>query len=88
MPSAIPAAAAGQLPPARMIDPRGHRFGATVSAILLIIAFLAGAAWLVPVVLVSIGLSAAFGLKYSVYSVIWRRIATVAGLGRAEPEHE
>ena len=36
MPSAIPSGATDQLPPARMIDPRGHRFGAGVSAILLI----------------------------------------------------
>ena len=38
MPNAVPAAAAAALPPARMIDPRGHRFGAGVSAVLLIIA--------------------------------------------------
>ena len=36
MPSAIPDAAAAHLPPARMIDPRGHRFGAGISAIILI----------------------------------------------------
>ena len=30
MPNAIPAGATDQLPPARMIDPRGHRFGAGV----------------------------------------------------------
>ena len=33
MPSAIPDEAAAHLPPARMIDPRGHRFGAGVSAV-------------------------------------------------------
>ncbi len=33
MPSAIPADAAARLPKARMIDPRGHRFGAGVSAV-------------------------------------------------------
>ena len=37
MPTAIPAAAAAQLPPARMIDPRGHRFGAGVSAVALLL---------------------------------------------------
>ena len=51
MPAAIPAGAAAHLPPARMIDPRGHRFGAGVSAILLGIAFVTGTPWLVALVL-------------------------------------
>ena len=92
MPSAVNADAnarlAATLPKARMIDPRGHRFGAGVSAILLIVAFLTGTPWLVAVVLLSIGVSAAFGLRYSIYGAIWRRIVKVAGLGPTEPEHE
>ena len=55
MPSAVPAEAAARLPKARMIDPRGHRFGAGVSAILLIVAFLTGTPWLVALVFLSIG---------------------------------
>ena len=86
--SAIPTAAAAHLPPARMIDPRGHRFGAGISAIVLILAAVTGATWLVAVVLLSIGVSAAFGLRYSIYGVAWRRIVAVAGLGTVEPEHE
>ena len=77
MPSAIPAEAAGRLPKARMIDPRGHRFGAGVSALLLIGAFVTNSPWLVAVVLLSIGTSAAFGLRYSIYGAIWRRIVKV-----------
>jgi hypothetical protein len=88
MPSAIPAVAAAQLPPARMIDPRGHRFGAGVSAIVLIAAVVTGTPWLVALVLVSIGVSAAFGLRYSIYGIVWRRIAAAAHLGKVEPEHE
>ena len=92
MPSAVNADAnarlAATLPKARMIDPRGHRFGAGVSAILLIVAFVTGTPWLVAVVLLSIGVSAAFGLRYSIYGAIWRRIVKVAGLGPTEPEHE
>ncbi len=88
MPSAIPADAAARLPKARMIDPRGHRFGAGVSAVLLIVALVTNAPLLVAVVLLSIGVSAAFGLRYSIYGAIWRRIVKVAGLGPAEPEHE
>ena len=39
-------------------------------------------------VLLSIGVSAAFGLRYSIYGAIWRRIVKVAKLGPTEPEHE
>jgi hypothetical protein len=88
MPQAIPTAAAAQLPPARMIDPRGHRFGAAVSAAVLIVAVVTGTTWLVALALLSIGVSAAFGLRYSIYGIAWRRIAAVAGLGKVEPEHE
>jgi hypothetical protein len=88
MPNAIPAEAAAHLPPARMIDPRGHRFGAGVSAIVLVLAAVTGTTWLVALVLVSIGTSAAFGLRYSVYGVVWRRFAAAAGLRKATPEHE
>jgi hypothetical protein len=88
MPSAIPADAAAHLPPARMIDPRGHRFGAGVSAIVLIVAVLTGTPWLVAIALLSIAVSAAFGLRYSIYGIAWRRIVAVAGLGKVEPEHE
>jgi hypothetical protein len=88
MPSAIPSDAAIRLPKARMIDPRGHRFGAGVSAILLIAAFLTGTTWLVALVLLSIGVSAAFGLKFSIYGAIWRRIAKALALPKVEPEHE
>ncbi len=88
MPRAIPATAASHLPPARMIDPRGHRFGAGVSAIILIVALVTGTPWLGAFTLVSIGVSAAFGLRYSIYGVAWRRIVAVAGFGTVEPEHE
>src|SRR3954452_3471985 len=88
MPTAVPTDATARLPKARMIDPRGHRFGAGISAILLILAFLTGAPLLVAVVLVSIGVSAAFGLKYSIYGVAWRRIAKTLALPKVEPEHE
>jgi hypothetical protein len=88
IPSAVPADATAGLPKARMIDPRGHRFGAGVSAIVLIVAFLTGTVWLVAIALLSIGVSAAFGLKYSIYGVVWRRIAKALALPKVEPEHE
>ena len=88
MPSAVPAAAEARLPKARMIDPRGHRFGAGLSAVLLLAAFALQAPALVAVALASIGVSAAFGLRWSIYGAIWRRIARALQLAPATPEHE
>jgi hypothetical protein len=88
MPLAVPAEAAASLPPARMIDPRGHRFGAGLSALLLLASLVTGWVPGVALALLSIGTSAAFGLRYSIYGAIWRRIATAARLGKVEPEHE
>ena len=88
MPSAVPVDAAARLPRARMIDPRGHQFGAGSSAIILIVGLVTNAPWLVAVALISIGVSAAFGLRYSIYGAVWRRIVRLAHLGPAEPEHE
>ena len=88
MPNAIPADAAANLPPAGKIDPRGHRFGAGLSALLLIASFITGWVPGVLLALLSIGTSAAFGLRYSIYGVIWRRIARTLRLPKVEPEHE
>jgi hypothetical protein len=88
MPSAVPAAAEAQLPKARMIDPRGHRFGAGVSAVLLLVAFALNAPVVVGVALLSIAVSAAFGLRWSIYGAIWRRIVRVLSLPATTPEHE
>ena len=88
MPNAIPTGATATLPPAAQIDPRGHRFGAGLSAAILIGAALTNTPLLVALVLGSIGVSAAFGLRYSVYGAIWRRIVRLARLGPTEPEHE
>ena len=88
MPTAVSADAAAGLPPAGRIDPRGHRFGAGLSALILVASFAAG--W-VPGVLIaflSIGTSAALGLRYSIYGAIWRRIARALSLPKVEPEHE
>jgi hypothetical protein len=88
MPSAVSPTATATLPPARMIDPRGHRFGAGLSALLLVGSFVTGFVPGVALALASIGVSAAFGLRWSIYGLIWRRIVTVAHLGKTEPEHE
>jgi hypothetical protein len=88
MPNAVPAGATASLPPARKIDPRGHRFGAAVSCALLIVSFLLNAPAGVALALLSIGVSAAFGLRYSIYGIVWRRIVKAVHLGPTEPEHE
>lgn len=88
MPVAVSATDAAGLPPARMIDPRGHRFGAGLSALLLLVSAVTGWVPGVALALLSIGTSAAFGLRYSIYGAIWRRIAKAARLGKVEPEHE
>jgi hypothetical protein len=88
MPNAVPANAAAHLPPAGKIDPRGHRFGAGLSALLLLASFATGWVPGVALALLSIGTSAAFGLRYSIYGVIWRRIARTLRLPKVEPEHE
>lgn len=88
MPRAVPADAEARLPKARMIDPRGHRFGAGASAIVLLAAFVLNAPILVAVALLSIGTSAAFGLRWSVYGATWRRIVRILALPPTTPEHE
>ena len=88
MPQSIPAGAAEGLPPARMIDPRGHRFGAGLSAILIAASFVLNQPLGVALAFLSIGVSGAFGLRYSIYGAIWRRIVRIAHLGRTEMEHE
>lgn len=88
MPSAVTSEHSGSLPRARMIDPRGHRFGAAVSCLLLVGSFVANVPLGVAVALASIGVSAAFGLRWSIYGIAWRRIVRIFRLGPAEPEHE
>ena len=88
MPNAIPAGAEASLPPAGRIDPRGMRLGAGISSLLLVAGFLADARWIVPLVLLSLGASAAFGMRYSIYGIAWKRLVPILRLGRAEPEHE
>ena len=89
MPSAIPDDAASRLPKARMIDPRGHRFGAGVSAVLLIAAFLTGTTWLVAVVLAVDRRQR--GVRPPLLDLRRRSgagIAKALALPKVEPEHE
>ena len=75
-------------PPARAIDPRGQRFGAAVSAILLAAAFLLNLPWLAALVGLNLAVSAAFGTRLFLPGRAWPVIRATLRLGRTEPEHE
>ena len=75
-------------PPARAIDPRGQRFGAAVSAILLAVALLLNLPWLAALVGLNLTVSAAFGTRLFLPGRAWPVIRAALRLGRTEPEHE
>ena len=75
-------------PPARQIDPRGQRFGAGISAIVLVAAFLAGLPWLAALVGLNLALSAAFGTRLFLPGRAWPLVRSLLRLGATEPEHE
>ena len=73
----LPPPAAGE----RQIDPRGHRFGAALSALLLAGAFLVQVPILVATVAFALGTSAAFGTRYSVLGRPWPLVRRAFRLG-------
>ncbi len=75
-------------PTARFIDPRGQRFGAGSSAVVLAIAFVAHVPAIVALVGLALTVSAAFGTRWFVFGRPWALIRRVLRLGSAEPEHE
>jgi hypothetical protein len=76
-------------PPARQIDPRGQRFGAGVSAIVLVLAFALSAPWLAVLVGVNLGVSAAFGTRLFLPGRAWRAVRSAFRIGPpVETEHE
>ena len=75
-------------PPARTIDPRGQRFGAGVSAVILVIAIVTGWFWLAALVGLNLLVAAAFGTRFFLPGRAWRVVRTTLRLGPTEPEHE
>ncbi len=67
--------------PERRIDPRGHRFGAALSAVLLAIAFLLHAPILVALIALAVGVSAGFGTRYSILGRPWPLVRRALRLG-------
>jgi hypothetical protein len=76
-------------PPARQIDPRGMRFGAGVSVLILALAYLVAAPWLAVVVGLNLAVSAAFGTRLFLPGRPWPAVRSVLRLGvPAHFEHE
>ena len=72
-----------------LIDPRGHRFGAALSVIVLLASFVLGAPVLVAAVALALGVSAAFGTRYSVLGRPWPLVRRALRIGPpAAPESE
>jgi hypothetical protein len=73
----------------RLIDPRGHRFGAALSALILAFGFLANAPIVIPAVGLALAVSAYFGTRYSVLGQPWPFVRRTLRLGPpAELESE
>ena len=73
----------------RLIDPRGQRFGAGLSVVILALGFVAGLPIVVPLVAVALGVSSLFGTRYSILGRPWpyvRRTLRIAP--PRELEHE
>jgi hypothetical protein len=75
-------------PPARQVDPRGQRFGAGVSAVVLAVAFVVSLPWLAALVGLNLALSAAFGTRLFLPGRAWPVIRRSLSLGPTQLEHE
>ena len=56
------------------IDPRGPRFGAVITTIVLAVVLITGSAWLLGAQLVVFAIGALFGLRYAPYGIVYRRL--------------
>ena len=54
------------------VDPRGQRFAAALSALVLVLVLITSSAWLLGAQAVVFGIGAVFGLKYAPYGLIFR----------------
>ena len=74
---------------ARMIDPRGHRFGAALSVVILGVGLMLNAPIVVAFLAVALGLSAFFGTRYSVLGRAWLIVRKTFRIAPpSELEHE
>jgi len=75
-------------PPARRIDPRGQRFGAGVSVIILAVSFATGWFWLASLVGINLLIASAFGTRLFLPGRARPLVRSALKLGPTEPEHE
>ena len=54
------------------VDPRGQRFNAALSALVLVIVLITGSGWLLGFQAAVFGIGAVFGLRYAPYGLIYR----------------
>lgn len=74
--------------PARLIDPRGQRFGAGVSAALLAVAYALNLPWLAGLVGLNLLVAAAFGTRLFLPGRAWPLVRRTLRLAPTELEHE
>jgi len=70
------------------IDPRGPRFGAVITTVVLAVVLITGSAALLGAQLLVFAIGAVFGLRYAPYGIVYRRLVRPR-LGppvRTEPE--
>ena len=56
------------------IDPRGPRFGAMITTVVLVIVLITGSAWLLAAQALVFAVGALFGLKYAPYSLVYKSL--------------
>jgi len=54
------------------IDPRGPRFGAVITTVVLVVVLITASAWLLAAQAVVFGIGAAFGLRYAPYGLVYK----------------
>ena len=73
----------------RLIDPRGQRFGAALSVVILALGFVADLPIVVVLLALALGASALFGTRYSILGRPWPSVRRVLRLAPPrELEHE
>ena len=76
-------------PPVRLIDPRGQRFGAVLSAIVLVVGVALDLPIVAALVALALGVSSALGTRYFVFGRPWPTVRSLLRLGPpAAPEPE
>jgi hypothetical protein len=70
------------------VDPRGPRFGAAITTVVLAIVLLTGSGWLLVAQAVVFGIGAVAGLRWAPYGVLYRRLVRPRLAPPAELEAE